>query len=710
MRYDDRLNKSVETIQHFFNTQAFADGVRATFAILLPALAGMYLGYFDAGIIISLGAMSVSLTDAPGPIKDKRNGMFACVALLFGMVILTSWAQDNIYLLAAIIAASTFFFSMFNVYGTRAGAVGNAAILILILTMDRPLDNGVLIYAGLIVAGGLFYTALSLLSYQLRPYRMVQRVLGDCISEIARYLSVKADFYFSGTELKQDYRNMVSEQIKVHEKQEAVREVMFKTRRIVQETTVVGRKLLLTFVEAIDLFENITATYYDYQLLREQYGDSDILESFGNTLKRMSIELDVMGRAIEANARFRKGFDYDEEIRLLKTKIDALAAQGKSTRILKRILVNIRKILSSFNNLSLYFEKGEVRKAAGDHSRFVEHQSLHPKILWQNFTLDSAVFRHSIRVGAASLAGFIVAKVIDYGHHSYWILLTIAFILKPAFSLTRQRNIERIIGTVSGGILAVIIFLLIPQRQIQFAIMVVFMLGTYSFLRTHYLAMVFCVTPYVLILFRFLGLPLVDLAGERIIDTLIGSAIAFAASHLLLPTWEADQLKVYMKKMLEANAHYLNKIIDSLRGQPINLLEYKLARKNVYVASANLASAFQRMLSEPRSKQVNRRYTQQFVVLNHVLFSNIASVGTQVMTDPPATDTEEAVRPARRAYDQLNRAIQYLDNKAIEDETAATVSKVRMGTESGLKDQLEYIETLSIDVEKTAAKLVQSTT
>lgn len=694
-------------MQRFFNTQAFADGVRATFAILLPALVGMYLGYFEAGIIISLGAMSVSLTDAPGPIADKRNGMLICNLLLFLTILLTAWAQDNIYLLAALVAATTFFYSMFNVYGNRAGAVGNAAILILILTMDRTLERGVLVYAGLVVAGGLFYTSLSLLSYQLRPYRMVQRVLGDCISEMARYLSVKADFYFPDTELRQDYHNMVSEQIKVHEKQEAVREVMFKTRRIVQETTVPGRKLLLTFVETVDLFENITATYYDYQLLRDQYRGTGVLEAFGMTLKKMSIELDIMGRSIEGNVRFRKGFDYDSEIVHLKNKIDALAAEGRPTRVLKRILVNLRKILSGFNNLALYFEKEEPRQPSGEHTRFVDHQSLHPKILFQNLSLESAVFRHSVRVCVACIAGFMVAKFIDYGHHSYWILLTIAFILKPAFSLTRQRNIERIIGTVGGGLIAIFIFLLFPQqRQVQFAFMVLFMLGTYSFLRIHYLVMVFCVTPYVLILFRFLGLPLVDLAGERIIDTLVGCAIAFAASYLLLPTWEADQLKVYMKKMLQANARYLNKIIEQLQGKPVNMMDYKLARKGVYVASANLASAFQRMLSEPRGKQINRRYTQQFVVLNHVLFSNIASVGTQILHEAPKEGAEEALRPAKRACEHLNAAIEIFENGRTAEEQPAP-ARSRINPEPGLKEQLEYIESLSVDVERTAVKLSQ---
>ena len=72
-----------------------------------------------------------------------------------------------------------------------------------------------------------------------------------------------------------------------------------------------------------------------------------------------------------------------------------------------------------------------------------------------NLTLDSPVFRYSARVALAMLLGFIITQFLPYGHHSYWVLLTISVILKPAFSLTKQRNIERIGGTLIGGVIGV---------------------------------------------------------------------------------------------------------------------------------------------------------------------------------------------------------------------------------------------------------------
>ena len=699
------MSARLNDIQHFFNTQAFADGLRATVAILLPAIIGSYTGHFEAGVTISLGAMCVSLTDAPGPVIHKRNGMLASTAFIFLIALLTSYARLNVYNMATAIALIAFFFSMFNVYGNRAGAVGNTAILVMIVTMDKPAGvDSIFFHAVLILAGGLFYTGLSLLGHKIRPYRIVQRILGNSIREIAQYLSIKADFYLPHTDLQQNYSNMVAQQILVHEKQEAVREVMFKTRTIVKESTTISRKLLLTFIEAVDLFESITATYYDYALLRKEYEGTGVVESIGQTLKRMSMELEALGKAIEANTTFSKGFDYDAAIIDLKEKIDRLSADGRSTQVLLRILVNIRRIMNSFNGLAKYFEKKDPKKVGLDHSKFISHQSLHPRVLGENLTLQSAVFRHALRVSVASLAGFIITKLIGYGHHSYWVLLTIAFILKPAFSLTKKRNVERIIGTVVGGFVAVLIFYFIPDRNVRFVLMLIFMLGTYSFLRTHYLAMVFFVTPYVLLAFQFFGLPLVDLAGERIIDTIVGCTIAFAASYLLLPTWEAEQLRVYMARMLDANATYMCRIVDVLQGKPVAVLDYKLARKSVYVASANLSSAFQRMLSEPKGKQMNRKDAQEFVVLNHVLFSNIASIAAQVQNQN-RTYPEEVVRAARRVYDKLHRSLDLFERKEKEEIAEAMPSTPARGSERELKQQLNYIEKLSGDLEKTSLRL-----
>ena len=699
-------------IKYFFYSQAFADGFRISFAILLPALLGAYFNFFQIGLTVSLGCMCVSLTDAPGPVIHKRNGMLFCSAFIFIIAILTGFARMNIYTLGLEIMATSFFFSMFNVYGTRAASVGNSGILIMILTMDASLaPPQIFQHAFLILAGGTFYTVFSLLLHALRPYRVSQRALGDSLREIATYLSIKADFYDESTDLAANYKRLVDQQITVHEKQEAVRELLFKTRQIVEETTAEGRRLVFVFAEAVDLFENITATYYDYALLRKQFAGTGALQVINKTLKKTMTELDTIGISIQSSTGFRQSFDYTEELNNLKKKIDEISTKEANSLVLRKILVNIRTLFADLNNISQYFQKEiTVQRTRVDSSRFVSHQPLDPKIMWDNFSLKSSTFRHALRVCIACIAGFMVAKFIDYGHHSYWVLLAIAFILKPAFSLTKQRNIQRIIGTFIGGAIGVVILTLTHDRTIHFIFLVLFMLGTYSFMRIKYLVMVICITPYILIFFSFIGGEYRSVIEERLLDTAIGCVIAFSASYFLFPSWEAGQLKNDMRGIVRANTNYLQKIVEALGGYGINLLDYKLARKDVYLNSANLSATFQRMLSEPKSKQGAEKDIHQFVVLNHILFSNTANLSAAVFSKEKRTYPAELIAPGKKAVNKLNEV-----RKKLGDDTAIASEALKKSSPSGqietaddllVKKQLDFIYNLAGDLEKTTNAII----
>lgn len=641
--------------------------------------------------------MCVSLTDAPGPLLHKRNGMLAAACFAFLIAIITALAQTNVYTMAVEIVLVTFFFSMLTVYGARASAVGNAAVLIMILTMDQPVPrNEIFLQALLIFTGGLFYLSISLLLNIIRPYRNAQRILGDCIREIATYLSIRADFYNIRTELGANYKKMVAQQIVVNEKQDAVRELFYKTRQIVEESTDESRKLVFTFVETVDLFEDITASYYDYQLLREKFTDSGALDLVHSALKKIALELNAVGIAIETNTSFRKKFDYDEEVRQLKTEVDALTVKSANKLVLKKIIVNIRNLFTDLITIEEYFERNIKRKKTrGQHSHFVTHQPINPSIMWDNFSLESSSFRHAIRVALACTVGFTVTKIFAYGNYSYWILLTIAFILKPAFSLTKERNVQRILGTVAGAAIGVLILYYLQNKTALFFVMVLLMIGTYSFMRINYLLMVICITPYVFILFTFLGVPFQQVAKERILDTLIGCTIAFLASYILFPKWEREDLKTYIQKMIEANAAYLQKIIEALSGKPISMLEYKLARKDVYLHSANLSALFQRMLSEPKSKQTSESKMQQFVVLNHILFSNLATVATTLLSREVKAHPEELLQLARKAERKLIG-----EKEEILREMQVNRIEASSPDDMLMKEQLQFIYTVSKDIHK----------
>jgi uncharacterized membrane protein YccC len=113
---------------------------------------------------------------------------------------------------------------------------------------------------------------------------------------------------------------------------------------------------------------------------------------------------------------------------------------------------------------------------------------------------------------------------------------------------------------------------------------------------------------------------------DRIIDTAIGSVIAFAANFFLVPVWEHGQITTYILAVIDANARYFKTVAGAFAGHPATTHDFKLDRKNAFVAMANLSDAFNRMLLEPKSKQKNSRDIHQLVVVNHMLTSYTATL------------------------------------------------------------------------------------
>ncbi|MFC6998978.1 FUSC family membrane protein [Rufibacter roseus] len=715
------MNKQLRELQFFFYSQNFSDGIRVTVGVLLPALLLSMLGELQMGVTLSLGAVCASLADSPGPVLHKRNGMLASVALCSAVALVTGFARMNPWVLGLEILVFSFLFSMLLVYGMRASFIGLGALLIMILTLDRELEPWQILRAsGLVMAGGVWYMLLSLLVYQILPYRAAQQALGECMKEVAVFLRLKASFYRAHTDFNTGYRKLIAQQVLVSEKQDALRELLFKTRVVVKESTNTGRKLVMTFVDLVDLYEQITAIHYDYAALREKFGGTGVLEEIANLIELLAEGLDNISFAIQANHRHKNLVEILVPLEKLKQHLDELeGVKGEASILpLKKVYHNIRLIAQRLKDIRSYFgsnatEELQRKTEKLEFSLFVSRQIIDPRLFLSNLTFSSSVFRFSVRVALVTFFAYVLTKLFPYGHHSYWVLLTVIVILKPAFSLTKQRNYERIVGTVIGGAIGLLVLYLVPNETAQFLFMLVFMTGFYSLQRTNYALSVVLLTPFVLIVFSFLGGGGLSIVQERVIDTLVGSAIAFAATYFVFPTWESGQVDKFLLGVLRANEKYLQVLAQVLAGDEVKEVQYKLARKEVYVSAANLSAAFQRMTAEPRKKQLNSQEVYHFVVLNHILTSFIATIiSTQLRQEvrkySPRFQTliKQALKALAEATDVIGASAinQLTHNK---NETAKVESAdTSLNAESQLlEEQLAFIQKVSTDIFKTCVAI-----
>ena len=659
--------------KRFINSHYLSGAIRVTAGITLPAILLGYFNNLSAGIVLSIGAMCVANTDNPGPIHHRRNGMIACVLIIFGVTLLTGWASGSALMTGLLVVVFCFVFSLMSIYGNRASSIGVNALLVMVLNIDRHQQGWhILINAAYVLAGGVWYTVLSLLLYSFRPYKLVQQALGDCVQATADFLRVKASFYSRDVDYDKSYRQLLDSQITIQEKQELVRELIFKSRKIVQESTHTGRILMMIFLDIVDLFERIMTSQQDYRLLHRFFDDSGLMEECRVLILDLATELDGIGLAIMSGKPSVDRSTLSTRIAALRESLNryrpgpagpatapgrpasagprtvhpdpngpgtvhpvpeapirpAPAAEGFTD--LGNILDSIQDIndrLHVLHGFTTYDRKlSRNFKADLDYSAFVAHQDMDRKLIIDNLTLDSNIFRHSLRVSIATLAGYIISRFLPFGH-GYWILLTVIVILKPSYSLSKKRNVERLMGTLGGALVGVLLIEFIKDRNVLFVLMMLFMCGTYVFIRTNYLVSVTVMTPYVLLLFYLLyPTDFRSVISDRVIDTLIGSGLAFLASISIIPNWERERMTDFMTAALQTNIDYFRDVAVAFLGRPATVQQYKLSRKHAFVALANLSDAFGRMLSEPQRQQKKITEMHQFVVSNHMLTSYIATL------------------------------------------------------------------------------------
>ena len=699
-------------VKTFFYSQYFSDGLRMSTGILFPSLLLSQFNQFNPGITLSLGALCICTIDNPGPAQHKRNAMLIGNLCLFLVAVITGFARLNVFVLGAVITLLSFIFSLFTVYGNRAASVGTCALLSMIFMMDKSLPAAQVIpYSATILAGGIWYMLFSLVFFGIRPYRAAQQALGENINDIAQFVRIKADFYLPETDIDKNYQKLVSQQIKVSQHQDGIREILFKSRVLVRESTDASRVLVLTFVDLVDMFEQIMATHYDYLEIRDRFNATGILHEVAAILQKMADELDNLAYMILTHTHKQYNPDAISALEHLKISIDAIKANDENATnlALKKILVNLRDLNERIKSVYKYYESGSDKEIGKyreklEYNRFVSHQDYSPHIFTDNLSFRSAAFKHALRVCMVCLIGFVIAKFIAIGHHGYWVLLTIIVILKPGYSLSKQRNYQRLVGTIAGGVIGIGILLLVPDKQVQFILLVILMIGTYSFLRLYYIVSVIFMTPYVLILFKFLGVGFV--VKERIVDTIIGSSIAFIASYLVFPSWEFEQIQQSMGEVLNANVNYLMRIAESMFGKKTVVADYKLSRKDVFVKSANLSAAFERMTSEPKSKQKNVKEVHKFVVLNHILSSYIATIASNLTMQALKHTNPDNAKLLKKSIAVLNESIKKLNGNVLE------IKLPKSSTLSGdgnainnqenilLKEQLGFINKISNDISR----------
>jgi uncharacterized membrane protein YccC len=618
-------------IQRFTTSQYWNSGVRITAGVFVPMLLMAYWGWLAEGIPFLLGALFVGITDSPGPIHHRRNGMLIASLVNAATVLFTFVVRENQFILFAGLILISFLYSFISIFGSRAGAIGTLAFVVMLLNIspdESDLDtfSTALLFGG----GGFWYTIFSVTLYRLQPYRIVQQAIGEYVMVIAEYLRARGALFKGIEEMDAAYSRIMTSQVTVINMQNQVRELLFKTRQFVGDPSPKSRGLMMMYLEASELFEETMQSYQDYRSLHVSLGDTEIIRKIYGMITRIVAELEYVGLAIQSGLEVKTTVDmhiqFDEIKNLLNAaKTDNAVNNHKLLESLDATLENLQRILNRINKLALYSRLEEPHRAVTVETAEVSNDpSFTIDLIRENLSLQSNAFRYALRIATAVAAAYLVSIVFALSH-SYWIMLTVVTILKPVYHLTKKRNFERVIGTMAGIIIGSLIIWFVESNTILFLLMVLTMLLAYSFLRIYYMAFVVCLTTYLIITFHFLDPEQFRfLIGERLVDTLIGAVIAAIAARFIFPVWQGMNIRSAMEKVIDSNIRFFRCALESTK-ENVNKNLYATAKKDAIIALTNVSDIFQQILSEPGSDKSNA-LMHQFVIASHALTNRISAM------------------------------------------------------------------------------------
>ncbi len=196
--------------------------------------------------------------------------------------------------------------------------------------------------------------------------------------------------------------------------------------------------------------------------------------------------------------------------------------------------------------------------------------------------------RLMISMGVASLVSQEFAL-----QRSYWVMLTVAIVLRPDFGSVFARALQRGIGTVVGAVAGALIIAVVPGGPwLLVPCAVLAGLLPYGQLRNWGLFSTF-LTPLVVILIDLLQRAGWVLALDRLVDTLLGCAIVLLIGYAPWPSsWHAH-LPAQFAAVLDSVARYTE---AALLGRPGR----SALRRQTYRDLSDLRTEFQRTMAEPR--------------------------------------------------------------------------------------------------------------
>jgi uncharacterized membrane protein YccC len=712
------LQEKLKQLELFFKSANFDRGIRLGVSVAIPFILLYFLGYFEYAPAVVVGAFLNTPGDIAGSKKRKVYAILISIVLTMLITALILFSKPILPLLLLVLALVSFAVSLISVYGFRASLVSFSGLLAMVIAfaVEKESTQDILIQVGLMGVGGIWYLAVSAIFEKIAPKKAQNQLLSDTLLLIGEYLKLRAKLLTKKEKRDERIKQTLALQNQINEKQETLRESLLTARKR-SGSSRYDEKQLLIFISSIKIFELIEAKHLDYDRIDEVFGNhKKFLKASKKLNKIMGNHLIILSELLIQNDKIpnkdtllkalskanKSITNYIKFAKLPKAREGALLLKNLydyQDQLLEEIR-NIRRLMSNAREVYHIPLKKE------ESNQFLTLQEYRLNILLENFSFKSALFRHSFRFMIAIVFGYLLGFLLNI-QNTYWILLTIVVIMRPSYGLTKERSKDRIIGTLIGAVIAVVIVFMTQNTIIYGILAYISLILAFSLIQQNYKSAAAFVTISIIFVYSLMNPNTFEVIQYRVLDTIIGALIAVVANYLILPSWEVNNLSNILLNALKMNKSYLLAMQKLYQNPEKNKLSYNLSRKDAFLAVGNLNGSFQRLTQDPKSKQKEFQLIYEIVTLNQTIISAIASIGNFIIHHQTTPASKEFNLLISEISDRIEMSYQNItSNEAKQKINTKTVEKA----EHKLLDTYEQLSKLRDEnIKKGKTELDQET-
>jgi uncharacterized membrane protein YccC len=585
---------------------ALKAGLRAALAFFVPTVVGTAL-HLPGTLWLAIGGFNTSFVDKGGSYHARFRAMggtalAAAVSAMLGGLLGMEPALAIPSTLVWVTACS-----FMGVYGTGANITGNIAATTFVIALALPPASalGALEAGAAVLGGSAWAMVLSLVLWPIRPYRPARKAVAACFDAVADYAEGLSRAVLGPRE--DTWQALIQEQHgRIREALELARTTLAAIRKGRVERGR-GERLLVLLESADAMFMGLIALGEDLESLGPPVSAvGDPRAAVSVTLLDFAHTARDLVRLTHQEARGRRP-QPQWDGRSLRDALTDLDSRGLLTRLERARLLDVARLLTEMR------ERADVAldtacRLAGPPTpdmpppaRELVEEPL--PSLWDpvraNLTLDSEVLRHALRVGVTTTAAVLFANTYR-PNHSYWVTITVITIMQPYTGPTFLKALQRVLGTVVGGLLAIAVSSWLQDPHAMMALLFCTAALCVSLIPLNYgLFTIFATITFVLL--AEMGSGDWTLAPVRIVNTLIGGALALAGTFFLWQRSEELRFPTQVADALRADRELFGVLARAWQyggSPPAEALTE--ARRKLGLATINAETSFQRLLNEPR--------------------------------------------------------------------------------------------------------------